>query len=403
MAIQPMALGVTSTPVNALGSFAEGANQRQTFDANNIALAKQGLETVASIALGAMGGKMDGEADPALFEQGLDMLEAQGIKVDQFRGRADVAPLVARSSMTALQQLQVAQDEQTYNLAMEKFQAEIAAAAQPKPGFTTMTPEQTSGLGLNGVYQLGPDGKIVEVPGAAAEKPPSSVAEYQFYVEQEKAAGREPLGVMEYEQAKKGNGLTVTTNPDGTTTVQQGGSPKPLTEGQSKDAVYVTKAQGALPALNQHANELLNPVARAVEGDATGVARGALQSEEYQQARQAGLEFLAAILRKDTGAAVTASEEDMYGRIYLPIPGDLPAVLQQKEQARNRAVEAIKAGMAPQAILNSEIALANSGSGASDAPDTGEPAKPTTEAEYNALPSGATFVDPDDGKTYRKP
>ena len=28
---------------------------------------------------------------------------------------------------------------------------------------------------------------------------------------------------------------------------------------------------------------------------------------------------------------------------------------------------------------------------------------PTTEEEYNALPSGALFIDPDDGKTYRKP
>lgn len=33
----------------------------------------------------------------------------------------------------------------------------------------------------------------------------------------------------------------------------------------------------------------------------------------------------------------------------------------------------------------------------------GNIARPTTEAAYNALPSGALFVDPDDGKTYRKP
>lgn len=30
-------------------------------------------------------------------------------------------------------------------------------------------------------------------------------------------------------------------------------------------------------------------------------------------------------------------------------------------------------------------------------------ARPTSEAEYNALPSGAVFIDPDDGKQYRKP
>lgn len=33
----------------------------------------------------------------------------------------------------------------------------------------------------------------------------------------------------------------------------------------------------------------------------------------------------------------------------------------------------------------------------------GSIARPTTEAEYNALPSGALFINPDDGKQYRKP
>ena len=28
---------------------------------------------------------------------------------------------------------------------------------------------------------------------------------------------------------------------------------------------------------------------------------------------------------------------------------------------------------------------------------------PKSEEEYNALPSGAEYIDPDDGKTYRKP
>lgn len=32
-----------------------------------------------------------------------------------------------------------------------------------------------------------------------------------------------------------------------------------------------------------------------------------------------------------------------------------------------------------------------------------QPSAPTSDAEYNALPSGAMFIDPDDGKTYRKP
>jgi len=34
---------------------------------------------------------------------------------------------------------------------------------------------------------------------------------------------------------------------------------------------------------------------------------------------------------------------------------------------------------------------------------TAPTARPTTQAQFNALPSGAMYIDPDDGKTYRKP
>jgi hypothetical protein len=132
MAIQPMALGVANPEINALSSFSAGQQARQSFDMNNIQIAKAGLETIGSIALGSMGGKIDGQADPALFNQGLDYLAQQGVNVDQFRDRADLAPVIARSSMTALQQLQMAQDEKSYQLALDQFEQAVLQAANPK-------------------------------------------------------------------------------------------------------------------------------------------------------------------------------------------------------------------------------------------------------------------------------
>ena len=64
-----------------------------------------------------------------------------------------------------------------------------------------------------------------------------------------------------------------------------------------------------------------------------------------------------AILRKDTGAAITKEETEEYGSVYLPRPGDSPDVLAQKKVSRTRALEALKAGMTPQAILAQEKAL----------------------------------------------
>jgi len=51
-------------------------------------------------------------------------------------------------------------------------------------------------------------------------------------------------------------------------------------------------------------------------------------------------------------------------------------------------------------ILNRETGEAHAPSGAQPG---GSVARPTTEAEYNALPSGTVFIDPEDGKQYRKP
>jgi hypothetical protein len=151
-------------------------------------------------------------------------------------------------------------------------------------------------------------------------------------------------------------GLSVTTNADGTVSVQQGGPagsgmPK-LTEGQSKDVVYLTKGAGALPTLDQFGDSLTS-LPETVGGNVPIVGNYA-KSEGFQQAEQAGKEFLAAVLRKDTGAAVTASEEEMYGTMYLPRPGDKPAVLAQKKAARARALKAIELGIPSAAIVSME-------------------------------------------------
>lgn len=149
------------------------------------------------------------------------------------------------------------------------------------------------------------------------------------------------------------NGITVM--PDGT--VQIGGSGKPLTEAQSKDTVFATRAEGALQEF-EPVSTALTGIGSAIGGQIP-VVGNYLKDPQYRKAEQSGRDFLAAILRKDTGAAVTDGEMVLYGEIFLPKPGDDPATLSQKSTSRRRAVEAIKAGMPPQAIINQEKALRN--------------------------------------------
>eukprot|EP00873_Tetraselmis_striata_P032027 jgi/Tetstr1/452291/TSEL_039327.t1 len=140
MAIQPMALGIEPVNLNAVEQYAAGARTGSdllTAETNRktaqIDQFRKGLETAGSIAIGAMGGQLDGDVDLSLWGEGMDMLEANGIDTSAFRNRADLAPLIARSSMTALQQIQTAQNQQQLDLAMAEYEREMMAALQPKP------------------------------------------------------------------------------------------------------------------------------------------------------------------------------------------------------------------------------------------------------------------------------
>lgn len=195
-------------------------------------------------------------------------------------------------------------------------------------------------------------------------------------------------------------GMVLETTPSGGVRLVQGSGAAAstrFTEGEGKDVVYATRAQGALEVLEPVAETLTSLPSRAAEYDPTGVIRGRVQSPEYQVARNAGDEFLQAILRKDTGAAITAGEQALYGVTYLPQPGDGPEVLEAKRAARQRAVAAINAGMSPAQMIAAETAL-----GGSPAAAQGGPARVANDAEYEALPSGTQFIGPD-GKLRRKP
>lgn len=102
-----------------------------------------------------------------------------------------------------------------------------------------------------------------------------------------------------------------------------------------------------------------------------------MQSDSYQVAKNAGDEFLQAILRKDTGAAITEQEQRLYGDTFLPRPGDGEAVLQAKREARQRALSAIQAGMNMDQIAATERALVDSaritGTAGGEAPAASSP------------------------------
>ena len=233
---------------------------------------------------------------------------------------------------------------------LARVNPQMAAEAYMKQQFAGQADGFTLG---EGQQRFDATGRPIASGPAKVERPPAGIQEYEYAKQQ-----GFPGTFQDWEASKKG-GMSLQTNPDGTITFQQGGNIKPMTEGQSKDTVFATRAAGALPLIDSLGSALTS-LPEATGAGVPGIGNY-LKSPEYQQAEQAGKEFLQAILRKDTGAAITKEETAEYGSVYLPRPGDAPATLEQKKVSRLRALEALKAGMPPQAIVAQEKALLQSG------------------------------------------
>jgi hypothetical protein len=72
-----------------------------------------------------------------------------------------------------------------------------------------------------------------------------------------------------------------------------------------------------------------------------------IQSPEYQKYKQASSNFITALLRKESGAAIGKEEFDRYDKEYMPQPGDSKEVIAQKTEARRVAIESMKKGAGP--------------------------------------------------------
>ncbi len=221
-------------------------------------------------------------------------------------------------------------------------------------------------------------------------------------------AGLEPGTEAYQEFMRRGGsipqGMSIEATPDGGMRFVQGegvggGEGVEFTQQQSKDNVYATRARGALEAFEPVANAMADRGDRILDMLPFGVGREA-QGDEFQVAQQAGTEFLQAILRKDTGAAITEDEVDSYGRVYLPRPGDSEAVLETKRQARIRAINALESGMTPAQMLARDRALvasaqesaegtergrlsnADAPTSASPAPERNQPPRPFNDMTF---------------------
>jgi hypothetical protein len=213
-------------------------------------------------------------------------------------------------------------------------------------------------------YQTTPDGDILAMdPHGRA--PPKVVYK----------AGAKPIAVPEnsqlYDPATKsfigGGPAAIPTSVPG-----PDGKPIPIPPGlSSKDAKEFTKhvtqstadaATGKMTEVQGNAQQFANRMEAAqsaitpdIEKEALGlsgaaqqiagkvpVVGAALQSEAYQKYAQAKSQFITAVLRKESGAAISHEEFNRYDKEFFPQPGDKPGAVAQKAKEREVALDAMR-------------------------------------------------------------
>lgn len=141
----------------------------------------------------------------------------------------------------------------------------------------------------------------------------------------------------------------------GTNAVTPSGEPlkvsKPLTETQGKANLFGTRAEEAdniLQGLETKISTTGLAAKRGLEnipgvGGILGTAGNAMLSGDQQKVEQAQRNFVNAVLRVESGAAISKDEFDNAIKQYFPRPGDTSTVIEQKRQNRATAIAGLKA------------------------------------------------------------
>jgi hypothetical protein len=136
---------------------------------------------------------------------------------------------------------------------------------------------------------------------------------------------------------------------------------KPATEGERLTRGFADRAL-------QGQDELVRIMGEGYNPGAVFTTRGEyvpnfVKTDLTQQAEQAMRNFVSAVLRKESGAAIPIPELINETKKYFPMPGDKPGVIAQKNRARAQAIKGLEsgAGKAASTYTKSEAAPAGGG------------------------------------------
>jgi hypothetical protein len=130
--------------------------------------------------------------------------------------------------------------------------------------------------------------------------------------------------------------------------VTPGGGVKPPTKEQSDSYGFATRIVRDMPVLQDQTkiDAGSSGFNRAISNVPFGYGNQ-WAGKDYQQITQAQRDFINAVLRRESGAAISPQEFDNAALQYFPQPGDDPDTVSQKLANQRTQLEAIMYGMVP--------------------------------------------------------
>lgn len=128
------------------------------------------------------------------------------------------------------------------------------------------------------------------------------------------------------------------------------------TDTQSAAFGYANRAGASNDIINQ-----LGSVGSEYRGVISGsrVFPNILKTSERQQLEQAQRDFVNAVLRRESGAAISPEEFNNAAQQYFPQPGDSEAVMAQKAANRQRTIQNLNRESGPAARQNTQVVTNN--------------------------------------------
>lgn len=159
--------------------------------------------------------------------------------------------------------------------------------------------------------------------------------------------GQKPTSSMQEYEYARGQGYEGTFQEYETAMKQAGATSIDFNQNQGVAAGFADRMAAANQVLGDP--KVLPAQTDPIQG-AAGAVPGIgnyLTSPERQMADQAQRDFVNAILRRESGAAIAPSEFENASKQYFPQPGDSPEVIQQKAANRKIAIEGVMRAAGP--------------------------------------------------------